>query len=82
MQTSYCESYCYSIRQALNLGVPVISTNIPEARKVIEDGKNGYLISADLHDLDIDKIMENKPSFEARWEKVEPIWDKVLKGEI
>ena len=82
VQTSYCESYCYSIHQALNMGVPVISTNIPEAKKVIENGKNGYLVSIDLHDLDIEKIMEKCPSFEARWEKVEPVWNKVLKGEL
>ena len=82
VQTSYCESYCYSIHQALNMGVPVISTAIPEAKKVIEEGKTGYLVSMDLHDLDVDKIMEKCPSFEAKWEKVEPIWEKVLKGEL
>lgn len=82
VQTSYCESYCYSIHQALNMGVPVISTNIPEAKKVIKDDENGYLVSQDLQNLDVDKIMECKPSFEARQEKVEPVWNKVLKGEL
>lgn len=82
VQTSYCESYCYSIHQALALGTPVISTAIPEAVKVIEDGKNGYLVNFDLQGLDVEKIMEKKPSFKAQSEKVEPIWEKVLKGEL
>lgn len=83
VQTSYSESYCYSIHQALAVGTPVISTRIPEAQKVVRDGENGYLISFDLNDLDIEKIFEKRPKFKAvESEKVDPIWDKVLDGEL
>lgn len=83
VQTSYSEAYCYSIHQAIAAGTPVISTRIPEAEKIIEDGKNGYLVSFDLNDLDVDKIFEKRPTFVAKKsEKVEPIWNKVLNGEL
>lgn len=83
VQTSLSEAYCYSIHQALAIGTPVISTRIPEAQKVIQDGVNGYLVSFDLRDLDIEKVFENRPKFKAiESEKVEPIWEKVLNGEV
>lgn len=82
VQTSLTESYCYSIHQALAVGTPVISTRIPEAEKVIRNGENGYLVNFDLSDLDIDKVFEKRPEFKATSEKVEPVWGKVLDGEL
>lgn len=82
VQTSLSESYCYSIHEALAVGTPVISTNIPEARKVIKDGENGYLVDFGLNNLDIEAIFNNRPQFEPKQEKVEPVWNKVLKGEL
>lgn len=82
VQTSLCEAYCYSIHEALASGTPVISTRIPEAEKVVKDGANGYLVDFDLHDLDIEKIFNDKPKFVAKSEKVEPIWEKVLNGDL
>lgn len=82
VQTSYTESYCYSIHQALAVGTPVISTRIPEAEKVIKENENGYLVKFDLSDLDIDKVFAKRPVFEATSEKVEPVWNKVLDGEL
>lgn len=82
VQTSLAESYCYSIHEALAVGTPVISTDIPEARKVIENGKNGYLVNFSLNNLDIEAIFNNRPEFEPRLEKVDPVWEKVLKGEL
>ena len=82
VQTSLAESYCYSIHEALAVGTPVISTDIPEARKVIENGKNGYLVDFGLNNLDVEAIFNNRPHFEPKQEKVEPVWNKVLKGEL
>lgn len=82
VQTSLSESYCYSVREALSIGTPVISTRIPEMEKIVKDGVNGYLVDFDLHDLDVDRIFEMKPVFDKYTEKVDSVWDKVLEGEL
>ena len=82
VQTSLAESYCYSIHEALSVGTPVISTDIPEARKVIKNGENGYLVDFGLTNLHIDKIFKDRPKFEAKQEVVVPVWEDVLKGKL
>lgn len=78
IQLSYNESYCYSVREALQLGVPCIVSDIPELRKLIQNGKNGYV----YHDGDdiepFFKKLEPKP----REEEISPLWEKVLDGEL
>lgn len=78
IQLSYNESYCYSVREALQLGVPCIVSDIPELRELIQNGKNGYI----YHDGDdiepFFKKLEPKP----REEKISPLWEKVLDGEL
>lgn len=61
VQLSDVESYCYSLNQALARGIPVISTDYPEAYNFIRDGENGYMFNMDLTDLDVDKIFNKKP---------------------
>lgn len=82
VQLSKNESYCYSVHRALEQGVPVIATEIPEMEKIIKNGKNGYLVDFNLSNLDIEKIFNCVPKFEGKSEKVEPIWNKVLRGEL
>ena len=82
VQLSTTESYCYSAHQAINAGVPVIGTRIPEFKKLIKDGENGYLVSLDLSDLDIEKIFNNIPKCQAKQESIDPNWSKVLEGEL
>lgn len=78
IQLSYNESYCYSVREALQLGVPCIVSDIPELRKLIQNGKNGYI----YHDGDdiepFFKRLEPKP----REEEISPLWEKVLDGRL
>ena len=80
VQTSLSESYCYSVREALSVGTPVISTRVPEVAKIIKNGENGYLVDFDLHDLDIEKIFEKKPQVKLYTEKVDSVWEDVLLG--
>lgn len=82
VQLSKNESYCYSVHRALEQGVPVIATEIPEMEKIIKNGENGYLVDFNLSNLDIEKIFNCVPKFEGKSEKVEPIWNKVLRGEL
>lgn len=82
LQLSTCESYCYSIREALARKVAVIGSKIPEIQKVVKDGVNGYLLDDDLSNLDLDKIFNEVPKVRAYKETIDPIWDKVLEGEL
>lgn len=82
IQLSLNESYCYSVREALEQGVPCIVSRIPEFEKLIKDGKNGYLLDDDLGNLDIDKIFNKRPTPEPRHEKIPETWEKVLEGKL
>lgn len=82
VQCSDTEAYCYSIREALQQKVPVIATKFTEATKIIKDGENGYLLDFDLKNLDVDKIFKEVPKVKGYEEKVNPIWEKVLNGEL
>lgn len=82
VQLSKNESYCYSVHQALACGKPCICTQIPEFEKVIKNGENGWLVGQNLEGMDIDaifgKILNPKPTVEP----INPIWEKVLNGEL
>lgn len=78
VQLSYNESYCYSVREALQAGVPCLVSDIPELRNLIEDGKNGYIYS---DGFDVEKLWNRlKPA--RRKEKISPLWQKVMDGEL
>ena len=79
VQLSYNESYCYSVRQALQYQVPCLVSDCPELKKVIKNGKNGYIYS---DDFDIDKLWNEIPKFEPYEEKISPLWEKVMEGEL
>lgn len=78
IQLSYNESYCYSVRQALQRGVPCIVSDIPELRKLIQDGKNGYIYT---DDFDVDRLSQI-PKFGGYNEEINPIWEDVLDGKL
>lgn len=83
VQLSDTEAYCYSIREALQQKVPVIATKFDEATKIIKDGENGYLLDFDLSNLNVDKIFKQVPKIAKPYEeKIDPIWEKVLNGEL
>ena len=82
VQMSSSESYCYAVREALGAGVPCIVSDIPELRKVIKDGKNGYVVKRDLSNLDIDKIFNQIPSPYGYTEEISPLWEKIMDGEL
>lgn len=78
IQLSYNESYCYSVREALQLGVPCIVSDIPELRKLIRNGKNGYI----YHDGDNIEPFFKRLTPKPREEEISPLWGKVLDGEL
>jgi len=81
IQLSKNESYCYSVREALQMGVPCLVSDVPELRKLIKDGKNGYIYH---EDMDIDKIFDRKMKAKMKeyHEDISPLWEKVMDGEL
>lgn len=79
VQLSKSESWCYSVHEALAMGVPVLASPVLEG--VIEDGKNGYIIRRVL-EANVDIIFSEVPKFKPVWERVDPNWQKLLWGEL
>ena len=82
VQLSKNESYCYSVHEALACGKPCICTDIPEFRKVIKNGVNGWLVGQGLEGLDIDAIFGKLLTPEPINEPIAPIWNDVLEGNL
>lgn len=82
VQLSRNESYCYSIREALQRQVPVIVSDIPEFNKIVKDGQNGFILNDDFSNLDIDKIFNSKLKFKPYAEQIPDVWYEVLRGEL
>ena len=75
VQLSDSEAYCYSVNEALTLGVPVIVTDLPTFREEgVEEGKTGYLLPLDM-DCDVEKIT-TIPKFE--YKPKQDIWNKMF----
>ena len=84
-QFSLTEAYCYSIHEALQAGIPVIATEFAESKKVIKDGKNGYLLKQDFSNFDdkfINKIFNQIPNNFTYKEPIDKNWSKVMDGEL
>lgn len=82
VQLSKNESYCYSVHQALRCGKPCLCTDIPEFRKVIKNGVNGWLVDSSLNNLDVDSIFGERLEFEPIKEKINPLWEDLLEGKL
>ena len=82
VQLSDIESFCYTLVEALELGVPVITTPLGVLNEIgVKDGENGYILPFDMQDVDVKKIYEHIPEFEPQKPKNEKIvkeWRKLL----
>ena len=76
------ESYCYAAREYLQAQVPIIVSDIPELKKLVKEGENGYVLKSDLSNLDIDKIFNHIPKPKAYSEEIDPKWYKLMEGEL
>lgn len=83
VQLSDTESFCYSAYEALQRNVPVILTDFPEARNLVDDGENGFIVDMDLSNLDVDRIFNNKPKATYYIDRCNhEMWEKVFRGEL
>ncbi len=64
VQLSDSEAFCYSIVEALELGVPVITTPLPVLKEInFKNTVNGYEVPFDMENIDYYKIYNNIPKF-------------------
>lgn len=85
VQLSDVEAYCYSIQEALQLKVPVLTTPFEAIKDVgVIDGENGYILPFNIDELtekDIKKIYTKIPKvkkYEDQTEKIIEEWKTVL----
>ena len=82
-QLSRSESFCYSVREALQRKVPVIVSDLAEFRKLVKNGENGYILADDIPDEQVKQIIGHIPKpKEAYRPGVAPIWHRVLEGKL
>ena len=85
VQLSDVEAYCYSLQEALQLKVPVLTTPFEAIKDVgVIDGENGYILPFNIDELtekDIKKIYSKIPKvkkYEDQTEKIIEEWKTVL----
>ena len=83
VQFSDSEGFCYSIVEALEMGIPVLTTPIDVLDELgFVDGKHGYIIPFDMNEdeINIEKIQQGVPSFKysANTKKKIKQWQEIL----
>ena len=65
VQLSDIESFCYTLREALELGVPVLTTPLSVLPEIgFKNGENGYVLPFDMKNIDVNEIYAKTPKFE------------------
>lgn len=75
VQLSDCEAYCYSVVEALTLGVPVIATDLPVYKELGLDETNSIICDMNMNNVDLTKL--NK-KYEFNYQAPQETWNKYL----
>ena len=78
VQLSDCESYCYSVVEALSYGVPVITTPLPVLKELGVNETNSITLAFDLSNMDevVRKMRLRKAKF--KYEAPVDRWNELL----
>ena len=77
VQLSSSESFCFSVVEALLLGVPVIVRKLPIWEEIsVIDRKNAFILNFDMSDIPVDEIYKGLPKF--TYTQPKNNWDKYL----
>jgi glycosyltransferase involved in cell wall biosynthesis len=80
VQLSDSEGFGYSIVEALELGVPVITTPITVLEELgFQDGQDGYIVPFDMQDINVERLLDI-PETKWAWDndKIRKQWVKLL----
>lgn len=82
VQLSDVEAFCYTIVEALQLGIPVLTTQLDVLSEIgFEDGENGYILPNNMQFVDIEEIAARKlKGFKYKYDNKKRIdqWRKLL----
>ena len=79
VQLSDSEAYCYSVREALVLGTPCVTTDLPTFHEIgVEEGRTGWLLPLDMSRIPVEAIYKGLPPFKCK--DVDDVYN-VLLGE-
>ena len=81
VQLSDSEAFCYTIVEALSLGIPALVSDLPVLSEIgFEDGENGYIIPSDMTCIDVEQIAECPLKFQYTYDNKALIraWRNVL----
>lgn len=76
VQLSDTESFSISINEALKLGVPIISTDLPVLKELGISNKHGYILDMDMNNIPIQDIYTKIPK--VKYDSPKDQWDKYL----
>ena len=80
VQLSDCEAFCYSVVEALTLGVPVIATDLPVYKEIGLNDSNSFRVDLDMKNVPINDIYEKKFNF--KYQPPEDNWrNELAKGD-
>ena len=81
VQLSDSEGFCYSIVEALEMGIPVLTTPLDVLPELgFKDGVHGFVLPFDMQGIDVDKIVKGVPAFKYNNKNKTKIkqWQKIL----
>ena len=82
VQLSDSEAFCYTIVEALQMGVPVLTTPLDVLPEIgFEDGENGYILPYNMQCIDVNEIAERKlKGFKYKYDNKKRIkqWREIL----
>ena len=80
VQLSDSEGFGYSIVEALEMGVPVITTPVSVLEELgFQEGKDGYIVPFDMKDINPERFLKKpKPNFAWDNERIKKQWVKLL----
>lgn len=83
VQLSDSEAFCYSIVEALELGVPVITTDLPVLPEIgVKDKVNGIIFPFDMKDISskVSYLYNNVLTFDYKYdnEKIKKQWKNII----
>lgn len=76
VQLSDNEGYCFSVVEALTLGIPVIVTDCPVFQEIGVNSKNGFILAFDMQDVPVKEIYKGLPKF--KYIPKPDRWDELL----
>ena len=81
VQLSDTESACFTMWEALKMGIPLITTNLEMLKEFNIDNSNAKILEFDMSNLDIDDLW-NKPVVKNWKEPVSKEWEDIMKKKV